>query len=51
VPDLDAAVRELEALGYPCTFAGVSSQSKFAYVDMSKSLGLIVELLQVPQAK
>jgi len=48
VPDVDAAVRDLETQGFPCVFAGVSAQSKFAYVDMSRSLGVIVELVQVP---
>jgi len=46
VPDVDAAVRDLEAQGFPCVFAGDSPQTKFAYVDMSKSLGVIVELVQ-----
>lgn len=49
VPDVDAAVRDLEAQGYPCTFAGTSPQSKFAYVDMTRLLGVLVELIEVPQ--
>ena len=51
VPDVDVAVRDLEARGYPCIFAGSSSRTKFAYVDMSESLGVIVELVEVPQAE
>jgi len=49
VPNVDEAVGKLEAQGFPCIFAGSSAQSKFAYVDMSASLGVIVELVEVPQ--
>jgi NAD(P)-dependent dehydrogenase (short-subunit alcohol dehydrogenase family) len=48
VPDVDAAVSRLEEQGFPCVFAGSSAQSKFAYVDMTASLGVIVELVEVP---
>ncbi len=48
VPDMDAALRDLEAQGYPCIFAGSTPGTKFAYVDMSKSLGVIVELIEAP---
>lgn len=51
VPDVDAAVRDLEARGFPCIFAGSTPGTKFAYVDMSKALGVIVELIEAPQAK
>jgi hypothetical protein len=50
VPDIDTAVRALESRGYPCIFAGSTPGTKFAYVDMSKSLGVIVELVEVPAA-
>jgi len=47
VSDMDAAVRDLEAQGYPCIFAGASPGTRFAYIDMTKSLGMIVELLKM----
>jgi methylmalonyl-CoA/ethylmalonyl-CoA epimerase len=50
VPDIDAAVRGLEARGYPCIFQGATSGTKFAYVDMTEGLGVIVELMEVQQA-
>ena len=50
VPDIEAAVRDLEALGFPCTFAGSTESTKFAYMDMTQALGVIVELIEVPQA-
>lgn len=50
VPDMDAAVRDLEARGYPCIFAGSTPGTRFAYVDMTQSLGVIVELMEVQQA-
>lgn len=50
VPDIEVAVCELEALGFPCTFAGSTESTKFAYVDMTQALGVIVELVEVPQA-
>ena len=51
VPDVDAVVADMEAQGFPCIFAGATTGTKFAYVDMSKSLGVIVELIQAPQDK
>jgi len=48
VPNVDAAVRHLEARGFPCIFAGVSPRTRFAYVDMSRALGVIVELIEAP---
>lgn len=48
VPDMDAALRDLEAQGFPCIFAGVSPRTRFAYVDMSRALGVIVELIETP---
>jgi hypothetical protein len=50
VPDIDAALRDLEARGYPCIFTGSTPGTKFAYVDMTKALGVIVELMEVQQA-
>lgn len=50
VPDIDAAVRGLEDRGFPCIFAGSTPGTKFAYVDMSEALGVIVELMEVHQA-
>jgi methylmalonyl-CoA/ethylmalonyl-CoA epimerase len=50
VPDIDAAVRDLEDRGFPCIFAGSTPGTKFAYVDMSEALGVIVELMEVHQA-
>ena len=50
VPDMDAAVRAFETRGFPCTFAGSTPGTKFAYVDMSKTLGVIVELIEIQQA-
>jgi len=49
VPDIDAAVSALEARGYPCIFVGSTSTTKFAYVDMTKALGVIVEMVESPQ--
>lgn len=49
--DLDASVRELEAQGFPCIFYGDAGQTKFAYVDMTASLGAIIELLEIPSAE
>lgn len=50
VPDMDAAVRALEARGYPCIFAGSTPTTKFAYVDMTEALGVIAELVESPQS-
>jgi len=51
VPDIDTAVHDLEARGFPCIFAGSTSGTKFAYVDMSRAMGVIVELMEVHQAR
>lgn len=50
VPDMDVAVRQLETLGFPCVFAGSTQTTKFAYIDMTQSLGLTVELIEVTRA-
>lgn len=50
VPDIEAAVSALEAKGYPCIFQGATSGTKFAYVDMTQGLGVVVELMEVVQA-
>ncbi len=47
VPDIDEAVRNLEARGFFCIFAGSTPGTKFAYVDMTNTLGVIVELMEV----
>lgn len=49
VPDIDGAVRDFEAKGFPCTFAGATPGTKFAYVDMTRVLGVIVELVELAQ--
>jgi methylmalonyl-CoA/ethylmalonyl-CoA epimerase len=46
VPDLNEAVRTLEARGFPCIFAGATSSTRFAYVDMTEALGMIAELIE-----
>ncbi|MEZ4644877.1 MAG: SDR family oxidoreductase [Chloroflexota bacterium] len=47
VHDLDKVVSDLEEQGFPCVLAGNSPRTKFAYVDMTKALGVIVELVEV----
>lgn len=46
VSGMEQVVRELEAQGYPCIFSG-DAGVKFAYVDMTKTLGTIIELLEI----
>jgi len=48
VPDMVKAVSDFEARGFPCVFAG-DAGVKFAYVDMTKSLGVIIELIEAPE--
>ncbi|MBN1535446.1 MAG: VOC family protein [Anaerolineales bacterium] len=50
VPNIDEAIGALEARGYPCIFAGATPSTKFAYVDMSEALGVIVEMIEDHQA-
>ncbi len=50
VADIDAAVRALEARGFPCIFKGSTPGTKFAYVDMSAAMGVIVELMEAHRA-
>ena len=50
VPDIDTAVKALEERGYPCIFTGSTPTTKFAYVDMTEAMGVIVELVEVPQS-
>lgn len=51
VPDLKAAVKNLEEQGYPCIFEGSTARTNFAYVDMTKSMGIILEMVEAPVQK
>jgi hypothetical protein len=52
VDDLDADIARYEALGAPVAFSGVSRGMRFAYVDTSPMLGIMVELLEdVPSVR
>jgi methylmalonyl-CoA/ethylmalonyl-CoA epimerase len=50
VPNIDEAVRNLEARGFSCIFAGSTPGTKFAYVDMTNTLGAIVELIEAAKS-
>ena len=48
VDDFDVAVAHYQALGYPLTSAGAPPAigARFAYMDASKDLGIMVELVE-----
>jgi hypothetical protein len=49
VDSLSQAIRTLEAEGFPCLQSGSVPGAGFAYIDMSKALGVMVELLELPE--
>lgn len=55
VDDLDAAIRDLEARGYPMIQSGrgygVHGDGGYAYFDTVAQLGTILEVAQVPQER
>jgi len=44
--DYDAQVERYEAMGCPAAFAGVYQGTRFAYMDTSASLGIMVEVVE-----
>ncbi len=49
---LGAEIARYQALGAPVAFSGVSRGMRFAYVDTSSMLGIMVELLEdVPSVR
>lgn len=46
VDDLDAEIERYTAQGFEVAFSGVSRGMRFAYVDTSSALGIMVELLE-----
>jgi hypothetical protein len=48
VDNLDEAIRLLEKEGFPCLQSGRFPGGGYAYMDTVKSLGVMIELLQMP---
>ena len=48
VPNLEETVSKLEEQGYPIILEGNSPRTKFAYADMTSTLGVIVEIVEIP---
>ena len=51
VGGLDAAIQTLENAGFPCLQSGRFPGGGYAYMDTSKTLGTIIELIQRPEKK
>ena len=49
VSDLDEAIQSFEKEGFPCLQSGRSSRAGVAYMDTSKTLGFIIELLEMSE--
>ena len=49
VSDLDEAIEALEKEGFPCLQSGRFPGGGLAYMDTGKALGVIIELLQMPE--
>lgn len=49
VADMETALENFDSRGFPCIFAGSTYGIKFAYVDMTKTLGVILELMEAPK--
>ena len=49
VGNLDEAVQALEKAGFPCMQRGHFTGGGWAYMDTSKALGFILELLELPE--
>jgi len=49
VNDIDEAIRDFESRGFECIQSGRSDNGGYAHIDMVKSLGAVIELVQRPQ--
>jgi hypothetical protein len=49
VSDLDEAIQSFEKEGFPCLQSGRSSRVGIAYMDTTKTLGFIIELLEMSE--
>ena len=49
VSNLDEAIQAFEKEGFPCLQTARSPAGAIAYVDTAKSLGFIIELLEMPE--
>jgi len=49
VGNLDAAIETFEKAGFPCLQSGRYPGGGYAFMDTVKALGVIIELLEVPE--
>jgi len=51
VNNVAEAIKTLEKEGFPCLQSGCFPGGGYAYVDTTKALGVIIELLQMPEGR